>query len=131
MHEQRVSQSTTNGVHRAEQNEDNVWLFHRGEWSLIDNPTPFKGPLPLKRWENMYNEDLHSFGYERHWRLGGVFNFQVYANYRSGPTYRIEMEKYQVTEIIYAQDLPDLLQVLTLFTPLAASDIQRWLQKMS
>jgi hypothetical protein len=45
-------------------------------------------------------------------------------------TYRIEMEKYQVTEIIYAQDLPDLLQVLSLITPLANSDIQSWLQIM-
>ncbi len=62
--------------------------------------------------------------------MGGVFNFQIYANYNTSPTYRIEMEKYEVTEIIYAADLPDLLQVLSLITPLATCDIQRWLQKI-
>ena len=130
MIEKRVPRDNIDDTDQDEQNNDKAWLFHRGQWIEIDNPISFKGPFPFKKWDDMHNGDLKSHGYERHWRMGGVFNFQVFANYNTSPTYRIEMEKYDVMEIIYATDLPDLLQVLSLITPLATCDIQRWLQKM-
>ena len=130
MIEQHAPHNNTDSTGQDGQNRNKTWLFHRGEWIEIDNPVSFRGPLPFKKWDDLRNGDLKSYGYERHWRMGGVFNFQIYANYNTSPTYRIEMEKYEVTEIIYAADLPDLLQVLSLITPLATCDIQRWLQKM-
>lgn len=113
---------------------ENVWLYHRGEWSRIKNPlydvrSPSASAPPRRpTWRQILRQ------YSRKWcdfgptpTLSNYYGILVSAYSYTGdgkaPEYLIRIVSISADEVIYAQDLPDLLEVLTLLAPLASNGI--------
>jgi hypothetical protein len=111
-----------------------AWLYHRGKWSKINNPLPDtqdrRSAAASRRtaWRRILQE------YDRLWiNLGPAVppsNYsgplvQVYSYTGEGkaPQYLIRIVCISSDEAIYAQDLPDTLEVLTLLVPMVSCGI--------
>lgn len=114
--------------------EENVWFYHRGEWSRIKNPLQNTEPH-LASVDPRYTTRRQSIrGYNRVWlNLGPKpipFNYSgllasVYSYTGSGkaPKYLIRINSLCSEDAIYVGDLPDLLEMLSLLTPLVSNGI--------
>jgi len=105
--------------------DEKVWLFHRHIWSKIKNPLIRKEyPLNTAYPESETIHDiLQEYAYT-YWHLGPtsllphysgmlVYSY-VYVGERKAPTYLIWIDTVHLGAIVYAQELPDLLEVLDL-----------------
>jgi hypothetical protein len=113
---------------------EKAWLFHRGRWSSIKNP--LYGKVSSVHSANSRRQKLRQIlqGYDRRcWILGPTFLLPHYSGtlvytYAQngegiGPKYLIWIDTIDLREIIFAQDLPDLLSILALLTPIVHLDI--------
>jgi hypothetical protein len=116
-----------------------AWLYHRGQWLEIDDPID-----DLEGWYAVESAEenargkrtffLKPYGYESHeWGLGfggfDTFNIDIYQRSLKGPakatlpSYLLVTGIFEFTERFYAQDLPDLLQVLSLLAPMITAEM--------
>lgn len=108
---------------------DNAWLFHRSKWSAIDNPLVgleipnFRASGPRRRkLRRVFS------GYElTSWTLGPTFLQPFYSGYlvyvflnaeARKAHYLLLIESPQSNEIVYAQDLPDMFDLLQWLAPI-------------
>jgi hypothetical protein len=104
---------------------ERAWLFHRGRWSKIKNP--------LYQHDAYHHTDQHLQDllqdYDHQWwTLGPVFLLPHYSGlliytYRrneetKGPEYLVWIDAIEGSEILFVHDLPDLLDILSLLTPM-------------
>jgi hypothetical protein len=113
---------------------DKAWLYHRGKWSTINDPL-FGEELPTFRASGPRRQTLRRFfcGYQlTPWMLGPTFLRPVYSGSlvyvyiheeARKARYLILIEAPQTSEIVYAQDLPDTLELLRLLAPIVETDI--------
>jgi len=113
---------------------DKAWLYHRGKWSTINDPL-FGEEFPIFRASGPRRQAHRRFLYGYHltpWMLGPTFLRPVYSGslvyvYIHEKTrkarYLILIEALHTSEIIYAQDLPDALELLSLLAPIVETDI--------
>jgi hypothetical protein len=113
---------------------EKAWLFHRSKWSTINDPL-FGEELPIFRASGPRRQTLRRFfcGYQlTMWMLGPTFLRPVYSGslvyvYVHGETrkarYLILIETDRASEIVYAQDLPDTIELLHLLAPIIETDI--------
>jgi hypothetical protein len=114
--------------------DENAWLYHRGEWSRIKNPLydarwPGASAPPRRpTWRQILRD------YRRKWGdlgptsalpnyYGILVSVYSYTGDGKAPEYLIRIIAVSADEVIYSQDLPDLLEVLTLLAPLASNGI--------
>jgi len=113
---------------------EKAWLFHRGKWSTINDPL-FGEEIPIFRASGPRRQTLRRFfcGYQlTPWMLGPTFLRPVYSgslvyvyvheNTRKA-RYLILIEALHTSEIVYAQDLPDIIELLHLLAPIIETDI--------
>lgn len=107
---------------------EKAWLFHRGTWKQIKNPLPSReSPDVIDRRQSLYEYR------RRWWTFGPTFLYPdysglllytyIYEGTRDLPTFLIWMNACGLSEIIYAQDLPDLLEILDRLAPLVITGI--------
>ncbi len=113
---------------------EKAWLFHRSKWSTINDPL-FGEELPTFRASGPRRQTLRRFfcGYQlTMWMLGPTFLRPVYSGslvyvYVHEETrkarYLILIEAVHTSEIVYAQDLPDTIELLHLLAPIIETDI--------
>jgi hypothetical protein len=113
---------------------EKAWLFHRSKWSTINDPL-FGEELPIFRASGPRRQTLRRFfcGYQlTMWMLGPTFLRPVYSGslvyvYVHEETrkarYLILIEAVHASEIVYAQDLPDTIELLHLLAPIIETDI--------
>jgi hypothetical protein len=119
--------------------QNNTWLYHRGQWQEIDEPVEWSKRQP----EVTFDDFLGEFGYHRYpWGLENpheedsaqqketalsldVFQWASQTGERL-PRYLILVELYDHEEAFYAEDLPDVIQLLALFAPIATAQINTW-----
>jgi len=109
-------------------NDDQAWLFHRGTWTRIVNPLYMRVPDDVI----VRRQSLHEYR-RRWWKLGPTFLYPDYSGIllstyayegtRNLPEFMIWINAPGTSVMMYAQDLPDLLQVLNMFAPLVLSGI--------
>lgn len=111
-----------------------TWLFHRGEWSIISDPL-FGEEIAIFRASGPRRQNLRRFfcGYRlTSWKLGPTFLRPAYSGslvyvYVHEKTrkaqYLILIEVLYTSEIVYAQDLPDTLELLRSLAPIVETDI--------
>ena len=107
---------------------EKAWLFHRGKWTMIKNPLYGK-EIPDG---NERRSSLQEYR-RRWWRIGPTFLYPSYSGiliytyaYTGGgnlPEYLVWIADMGLNVAIYARDLPDLLEVLALLTPLVFTGI--------
>ena len=112
---------------------EKVWLFHRGKWSCIDDPLYEKErtiPHVSRTTSRTHRRCFH--GYELMWTLGPTFLWPDYSGslvymYVHPETrkarYLVRIVTPHTREIMYAQDLPDALELLHWFAPIINSAI--------
>jgi hypothetical protein len=111
--------------------DEKVWLFRQRRWAKIQNPLKgnahHSGAVPPAF--GLGNEAIHDFLQEyayTQWHLGPtpllphypgtlvyVYN---YRGERKAPTFLIWIDTVHVGVIVYAQELPDLLELLSMLT---------------
>lgn len=113
---------------------EKAWLYHRNAWSEIKNPLydsqlPGASAAPRRpNWRQILRE------YNRKWaNLGPIppppnysgilVSAYSYSGDRKSPGYMIRIVSLGPDEVIYAQDLPDLLEVLALLAPVVSNGI--------
>lgn len=113
---------------------EKAWLFHRGEWSIISDPL-FGEEIAIFRASGPRRQNLRRFfcGYRlTSWTLGPTFLRPAYSGslvyvYMHEKTrkaqYLILIEVLYTSEIVYAQDLPDTLELLRSLAPIVEADI--------
>jgi hypothetical protein len=115
--------------HFVSPQNDKAWLFHRGKWSAIKNPL-FGEELPTFLASGPRRQTLRRFfcGYQlTPWTLGPTFLQPDYSGFlvyvfvheemrKAG--YLILIEASDASEIVYAQDLPDMFELLRMFAPI-------------
>lgn len=102
---------------------EKAWLFHRGKWTMIKNPLYGK-EVPGG---NSRRSSLQEYR-RKWWRIGPTFLYPEYSGIliytyayigsANLPEYLVWIEAVVLNVAIYARDLPDLLEVLALLTPL-------------
>jgi hypothetical protein len=115
--------------------ENRAWLLHQNKWLQIESPLNWQNS-PNSWGERQRDRFFASQGYAYDKRtLGPARLFSQYsgmvlyiyaaklAEVRHKPEYLIWMEINGLGEELYAQDLPDLLVILALLTPIVTSDI--------
>lgn len=120
--------------HLVTPQEGKACLFHRGRW--IDINDPLSGEeLPTFLASGPRRQNLRRFfcGYElTPWKLGPTFLRPAYSGLlvyvyiheeQRKAQYLILIEADQASEIIYAQDLPDILELLRWLAPIIETDI--------
>ena len=107
---------------------EKVWLFHRGTWTKITNPldgreTPdtYYRRQSLKEYTHKWWEWGPTFLYPNY--SGLLVYTYTYSGTRNLPKYLIWINGIGQNRTIYAQDLPDLLEVLALLAPLVLTGI--------
>jgi hypothetical protein len=109
-----------------------AWLYRRGEWLKIRNliyDEQFMHAAPTRQsWRQILREYRQIWG-----TLGPAISLTNYSGIhvyvysytgdRKAPEFLIRIVSMGNDEIIYAQDLPDLLGVLALLSPLVSSGI--------
>ena len=110
------------------------WLFHRGEWLSIDDPLSGED-VPTFRASGPRRQSLRRTfrGYElTPWQLGPTFLQPeysgslvfVYVHKRAHKArYLILIEASHASEILYAQDFPDVLELLQSLAPIVECDM--------
>ncbi len=110
--------------------KDHTWFYQSGEWSVIKNSEPL-----LTSTNPRYTTRRQSLGeYNRVWlKLGPEpipYDYSgllasVYSYTGSGkaPRYLVRIVSLSSEEVIYVEDFPDLLEILTLLTPLVSNGI--------
>lgn len=110
------------------------WLFHRGEWFSIDDPLSGED-VPIFRASGPRRQTLRRIfhGYKlTPWKLGPTFlqpDYSgslvfVYIHERARKAqYLLLIEAPHTSEILYAQDFPDVLELLRSFAPIIECDI--------
>ncbi len=113
---------------------EKAWLFHRGKWVCINDPL-FEKELPIFRTRGPKRQTRRRLfhGYElTPWTLGPTFLrpdysgslVYVYVHQETRKArYLIHIEAPHASEIVYAQDLPDALDLLHWLAPIVESDI--------
>ena len=113
---------------------DKAWLYHRVKWSTINDPL-FGEELLIFRASGPRRQAHRRFfcGYQLTlWMLGPTFLRPVYSGslvyvYIHEETrkarYLILIEAVHTSEIVYAQDLPDTIELLHLLAPIIETDI--------
>lgn len=113
---------------------EKAWLYHRGAWSRIKNPlynaqSPYANTSPHRAtWRQILRE------YDRQWgNLGptapptnypGVLVYAYsYTGEKKAPQYLIRIVSLGNDEVLYAQEIPDLLEVLSLLAPVVSCGI--------
>lgn len=106
-----------------------AWLFHRGEWFTINNPLSGEELLFFLA-SGARRQTLRRFfcGYElTEWTLGPTFLQHDYSGIlvyvfvheeNRKATYMFLVNTDGITGIVFAQDLPDMLELLRMFAPL-------------
>ncbi len=111
-----------------------VWLFHRQQWIAIDDPLLGEDlPVFLASGPRRQNLRRHFCGYAlTQWSLGPVFLRPVYSGtlvhvYKHEEAIKarflVLIEAEISSEILYAQDLPDTIELLCKFAPIILIDI--------
>lgn len=111
-----------------------AWLFHRGKWSDIKDPlfgeelSTFLASGPRRQHHRRY-----FCGYVlTPWMLGPTFLWPAYEGSLAyvylheeirKARYLILIETNHTSEIIYAQDLPDTIELLRWLAPIVETDI--------
>ena len=113
---------------------EKVWLFHRGKWSIVNDPLSGE-EIPIFRASGPRRQTLRRYfcGYQlTPWMLGPTFlrpdysGFLVYVYVHEKARkarYLILMEALRTSEIVYAQDLPDTIELLHMLAPIVETDI--------
>ncbi len=113
---------------------ENAWLFHRSKWSTIDNPLVGL-ETPIFRASGSRHRKLRRVfsGYElTSWTLGPTFLQPYYSGYlvyvflneeARKAHYLLLVETPQSNEIVYAQDLPDMFDLLQWLAPIVQTSI--------
>ena len=119
--------------HFVSSQREKVWLFHRGKWSCIDNPLHEKERTRSNVSRTTSREHRRFFyGYELMWTLGPTFlrsdyNGSLVYMYAHPETRKARYLSRLITphthEIMYAQDLPDALELLHWFAPIITSAV--------
>lgn len=111
-----------------------TWLYHRGEWSRINNPL-YDAQLTYADFPRHTTWRQALKDYNRNWgNLGPVVlphvyytgirvRIYCYTGNKKMPEFLIRIISLRDDELIYAQDLPDLLEVLDLLAPLVTSGV--------
>lgn len=109
-----------------------AWLYHRGKWLMIRNliyDVQLTYAAPIRQsWRQILRE------YNQIWgtlgpavspaNYSGIHVYiYSYSGDRKAPEYLIRIVSLGNDEILYAQDLPDLLGVLALLAPMVSSGI--------
>ena len=120
--------------HLVTPQEGKAWLFHRGKWIAINDPLSGE-ELPIFLASGPRRQNLRRFfcGYEiTSWTLGPTFLrpdysgslVYVYVNEEKRKAqYLILIEADRTSEIIYAQDYPDILEMFRRLAPVIETDI--------
>lgn len=113
--------------------DQKTWLYHRGAWSRINNPL-YNAQLADTDFPQQTTWRQALRDYKRNWgNLGPVIPHAYYSGIRvriycsSGnkklPEFLIRIISLGNDTVIYAQDLPDLVEVLGLLSPLVTTSI--------
>lgn len=90
-----------------------------GDWELDEQTPSAGGPFRKAQY-------LQQYGYSPHWCFSAKENglaIDIYVKPLTSPAYRLEISQHQgATEVIYAQDLPDLLRLLPGLLPLTHAE---------
>ena len=111
---------------------EKAWLYHRGQWSMIKNLIYDEQLTYVASHRQSWRQILRE--YNQIWaKLGpavypanysGILVYVYsYTGDRKAPEYLIRIASLGNNEIMYAQDFPDLLAVLTLLAPVVSSGI--------
>jgi|GEM_PF-2858112 len=113
---------------------DKAWLYHRGKWSTINDPL-FGEEFSIFRASGPRRQAHRRFfcGYHLNpWMRGPTFLRPVYGGFlvyvyihekTRKARYQILIEAPHTSEIVYGQDLPDILELLRLLAPIVEADI--------
>ena len=107
---------------------EKAWLFHRGKWTKIKNPLYGKeAPDAVDRRRSV--EDYR----RKWWKLGPAYLYPnytgivlstyAYVGTRNLPEFLIWIRAIGMSTTLYAQDLPDLLQVLASLAPIVLTSM--------
>lgn len=111
-----------------------AWLFHRGQWIAINDPLSGE-ELPIFLASGPRRQNLRRFfcGYKiTSWTLGPTFLRPAYSGSlvyvyiheeERKAQYLILIEADRTSEIIYAQDYPDILELFRWLAPVIETDI--------
>ena len=110
-----------------------TWLYHRGEWSRTNNPlhnaqqtyTDFPQQTTWRQALRDYNRNWGNLGpVVPHAYYSGIrVRVYCYTGDRKMPEFLIRIISLRNDTVIYAQDLPDLVEVLALLAPLVTTGI--------
>ena len=111
--------------------DEKAWLLRQRRWAKIQNPLKLKAysSNAADAAPDLGNEAIHDFlqeyAYTR-WHLGPAPLFPhypgtlvyvyTYVGARKAPTFLIWIDTVHVGAIVYAQELPDLLELLSMLT---------------
>src|SRR5438105_7573521 len=112
---------------------EKTWLYHRGKWSRIDNPL-YDAQLTYAdfprrtTWRQILRDYNHNWGnlgpaVPHAYYSGILVHTYCYTGDKKAPEFLIRIISLGNDEVIYAQDFPDLLEVLALLAPLVTSGI--------
>ena len=122
------------GSKMSPSSNEKSWLYHRGSWSKIRNPlydARFPHHITASRppvWRQIlreYNRKLCSLGPVLPPRTysGILVTAYAYSGKNKVPAYLIRIVSSGLAEIIYVQDIPDLMEVLALLAPIVSDGI--------
>ena len=112
---------------------EKAWMVHRGRWTRIKNSLYRKASSSHAAYHE--HQSLYHIlqDYYQLWNLGPTFLLPDYTGVLiytythngagKGPEFLIWIDTTGPNEIIFAQDLPDLLSILALLTPIVHLDI--------
>ena len=124
----------TGGSDMFQRVEETDWLYHRGRWSRVKRAHQRIHPqYPRKRPRCMPLRATLRGRYRRWCHFGplspppgyaGILvTAYAYTGQEKAPEYLIKVDSISRDEIIYAEDFPDLLDVLRSLAPLASNGI--------
>ncbi len=113
---------------------EKAWLYHRGKWSRIKNPLhdvelAYAAAAPRRlTWRQILRE------YNRRWgnlgptmpsaKYAGILVYTYsYTGDKQAPKYLIRIVSIVNDDVMFAQDFPDLLEVLNLLAPVVSCGI--------
>jgi hypothetical protein len=111
-----------------------AWLFHRSRWIAINDPLSGEElPIFLASGPRRQNLRRHFYGYKlTQWTLGPTFLRPAYGGSlvyvymheeEIKARFLILIEADHTSEILYAQDLPDAIELLHWLAPIIETDI--------
>ncbi len=118
----------------SNRSKENAWFYHRGEWTRTKNSLRNLGSLLTSNNPRYATRRQSLREYDRVWLdlgptpipsdySGLLSSIYSYTGNGKAPEYLIRIISLSSEEVIYVEDFPDLLELLTLLTPLVSNGI--------